>query len=99
MASPDIGSRCSAGGQKTSPAWKPDRGAVNSYGRVREQARIQVEARQSGEGKFELLPVEDGFGLTCLPGPSPGDIFFDLEGDSFVGEHGLEYLFGSLLSG
>ena len=75
-------------------AWKPDRGAVNSYGRVREQARIQVEARQSGEGKFELLPVEDGFGLTCLPEPSTGDIFFDLEGDSFVGEHGLEYLFG-----
>ncbi len=79
-------------------AWKPDRGAVNSYGRVREQARIQVEARQSGEGKFELLPVEDGFGLTCLPGPSPGDIFFDLEGDSFVGEHGLEYLFGYVFS-
>ena len=75
-------------------AWKPDRGAVNSYGRMREQARIQVEARQSGEGKFELLPVEDGFGLTCLPEPSTGDIFFDLEGDSFVGEHGLEYLFG-----
>ena len=79
-------------------AWKPDRGAVNSYGRVREQARIQVEARQGGEGKFELLPVEDGFGLTCLPEPSPGDIFFDLEGDSFVGEHGLEYLFGYVFS-
>ena len=79
-------------------AWKPDRGAVNSYGRVREQARIQVEARQSGEGKFELLPVENGFGLTCLPEPSTGDIFFDLEGDSFVGEHGLEYLFGYVFS-
>ena len=79
-------------------AWKPDRGAVNSYGRVREQARIQVEARQGGKGKFELLPVEDGFGLTCLPEPSPGDIFFDLEGDSFVGEHGLEYLFGYVFS-
>ena len=79
-------------------AWKPDRGAVNSYGRVREQARIQVEARQGGEGKFELLPVENGFGLTCLPEPSTGDIFFDLEGDSFVGEHGLEYLFGYVFS-
>ena len=79
-------------------AWKPDRGAVNSYGRVREQARIQVEARQGGKGKFELLPVEDGFGLTCLPEPSTGDIFFDLEGDSFVGEHGLEYLFGYVFS-
>ena len=74
--------------------WKPERGSANSYGRVREQARIQVEARESGEYKFELLSVKHGFGLTCLPEPSPGDIFFDLEGDPFVGEHGLEYLFG-----
>jgi uncharacterized protein len=76
--------------------WKPDRGAADTYVRVREQARIQFEARQAGAGKFELLPVEAGFGLTRLPEPSPGDIFFDLEGDPFVGEHGLEYLFGYL---
>ena len=44
--------------------WKPDRGSIDSYGRVREQARLQVEARETGERKFELLPVEDGFGLT-----------------------------------
>ncbi|TGV90198.1 nuclease, partial [Mesorhizobium sp. M2D.F.Ca.ET.145.01.1.1] len=37
---------------------------------------------------------EAGFGLSCLPEPSDGDIFLDLEGDPFVGEHGLEYLFG-----
>ena len=78
--------------------WKPERGSVNSYGRAREQARIQFEARESGEGKFELLPVENGFGLTCLPEPSSGDIFFDLEGDPFVGEQGLEYLFGYVSS-
>ncbi|CFX30143.1 conserved protein of unknown function [Candidatus Filomicrobium marinum] len=75
-------------------SWKPDRGSADSYERIREQARIQVEARQSGERKFELLPVLEGLGLTRLPEPSPGDIFFDLEGDPFVGEHGLEYLFG-----
>ncbi len=74
--------------------WKPERGSIHSYSRVREQARVQVEARKSGEGKFELLPVEEGFGLTCLPEPSNADIYFDLEGDPFVGEHGLEYLFG-----
>lgn len=74
--------------------WEPERGSANSYGRVREQARIQVEARKSGKCKFESLPVKRGFGLSCLPEPSPGDIFFDLEGDPFVGEHGLEYLFG-----
>jgi predicted RecB family nuclease len=67
---------------------------VDDYERIREQARIQVEARRSGERKFERLPIAEGFGLTRLPEPSPGDIFFDLEGDPFVGEHGLEYLFG-----
>lgn len=74
--------------------WKPDRGSADSYVRIREQARIVTEARAAGVGKFELLPIVAGFGLTRLPEPSDGDIFFDLEGDPFVGEHGLEYLFG-----
>ena len=76
--------------------WKPDRGSAGSYTRVREQARIQVEARESGGARFELLSLEAGFGLTRLPEPSEGDIFLDLEGDPFVGEQGLEYLFGYL---
>src|ERR1700676_50480 len=38
--------------------WKPDRGSADSYIRIREQARIVVEARAAGAGKFELLPVE-----------------------------------------
>ncbi len=74
--------------------WKPDRGSADTYCRIREQARVQVEARATGERKFELLEVESGFGLARLPEPSDGDIFLDLEGDPFVGEHGLEYLFG-----
>ncbi len=74
--------------------WKPERGSVLSYQRIREQARLQYDARTTGEGKFELLGVEKGFGLTCMPQPSKGDVFLDLEGDPFVGEHGLEYLFG-----
>jgi predicted RecB family nuclease len=74
--------------------WKPDRGSSDSYVRVREQARIVVEARAAGTRKFELLPIVTGFGLTRLPEPSDGDVFLDLEGDPFVGEHGLEYLFG-----
>lgn len=77
-------------------AWKPERGSADSYVRIREQARIQVEARNSGERKFELLPVEPGFGLTLLPAPSSGDVFLDFEADPFVGEGGLEYLFGYL---
>jgi uncharacterized protein len=79
--------------------WKPERGAADSYVRVREQARVQLEARQSGSRKFELLPVVADFGLTRLPEPSAGDIFLDLEGDPFVGEHGLEYLFGYWVGG
>ncbi|MER8472752.1 TM0106 family RecB-like putative nuclease [Mesorhizobium sp. M1328] len=74
--------------------WKPSRGARFSYERIREQARLQVAGREAGTLLHELLPVESGFGLACLPEPSPGDVFFDLEGDPFAGEGGLEYLFG-----
>jgi uncharacterized protein len=76
--------------------WKPERGSAADYCRVHEQARIQVEAREAGELRFELLAVDAGFGLTRLPEPSEGDIFLDLEGDPFSGEHGLEYLVGYL---
>jgi predicted RecB family nuclease len=75
-------------------SWKPDRGSATSYVRVREQARLQIEARDTGVGRFELLAIEAGFGLCALPEPSTGDIFLDLEGDPFVGERGQEYLFG-----
>jgi uncharacterized protein len=74
--------------------WKPERGSVSSYVRVREQARVQVEGRETGENRYELLPLQIGFGLSRLPAPSAGDIFLDFESDPFVGEHGLEYLLG-----
>ncbi|PWK63053.1 TM0106 family RecB-like putative nuclease [Aminobacter sp. AP02] len=79
--------------------WKPARGAASSYVRIREQARIQVEGRVAGHLLHEVLPVEPGFGLCRLPEPDAGDIFFDLEGDPFVGEAGLEYLFGYAFQG
>lgn len=78
--------------------WKPERGAVHSYVRIREQARIQIAGRTAGEPIFEVLPVVPGLGLSYLPAPSAGDIFLDLEGDPFVGEGGLEYLFGYLVA-
>ncbi|MBI1318338.1 MAG: TM0106 family RecB-like putative nuclease [Candidatus Hydrogenedens sp.] len=74
--------------------WKPQRGNPLSYERAREQARIQIESREADELRYELLPVVPETGLTLLPEPSPGDIYFDIESDAFVGEHGLEYLFG-----
>ncbi|MGO4118722.1 TM0106 family RecB-like putative nuclease [Rhizobium ruizarguesonis] len=75
-------------------AWKPQRGAVQSLVKSREQARIQEEARTISQPLFELLPIQPALGLAALPEPDFGDVFFDLEGDPFVGEHGLEYLFG-----
>ena len=35
-----------------------------------------------------------GLGLAALPEPSVGDLFFDIEGDPYVGDSGLEYLLG-----
>jgi predicted RecB family nuclease len=78
--------------------WRPDRSAARSYEKIREQARIQVEGRTSGAVLYEILPPVAGFGLSRLPDPSEGDIFFDFEGDPFVGDGGLEFLFGYLYS-
>ena len=74
--------------------WTPARGAAQSYEKAREQARIQIESREAGTVQFELLPAIPETGLCLLPAPSDGDIFFDIEGDPHVGEHGFEYLFG-----
>lgn len=74
--------------------WKPERGSRESLTRVREQARIQLESKACGELRYEMLAPVAGFGLNCLPEPCDGDIFLDFEGDSFVGQHGLEYLLG-----
>ena len=60
-------------------AWKPARGAKEGYGRVREQARIQLDGRAQDRTLHELLPIEPGRGLALLPAPSPGDVFLDLE--------------------
>ena len=76
--------------------WKPKRGSLQSYERAREQARVQVEGRSAGRALYEALRPAPDIGLARLPAPSPGDIFFDLEADPFVGEDGLEYLFGYL---
>ena len=74
--------------------WKPERGAVQTYERIREQARVQIVAREAGTPVYEPLEPMAGYGLARLPEPSAGDVFFDLEGDPYVGDGGLEYLFG-----
>lgn len=57
------------------------------------QARLQLQHRRTNTHTFELLPREPGRGFFRLPKPSAGDVFFDVEGDPFVGD-GLTYLFG-----
>jgi predicted RecB family nuclease len=73
-------------------------GAPNaaSLRRMREQARVQYEGRIRGGAPYHelLLPVQEGEGLAALPEPSPGDLFFDLEGNPFAFTYGIEYLFG-----
>jgi predicted RecB family nuclease len=77
----------------------PRRGAVESYVRVREQARLQVAGRMQGAPVHELLPIAPDRGLARLPAPSHGDIFLDLEGDPFARDGGREYLFGLVIVG
>jgi predicted RecB family nuclease len=78
-------------------AFKPDRGSVNSYVRVREQARLQLDSRGKTPPLHELLDIIPGEGLCRLPEPSAGDIFLDLEGDNIAFEGGREYLFGLVM--
>jgi uncharacterized protein len=74
---------------------KPKHGSREAIERVREQARVQVTGRTERRLVHEpLLPVAEGLGLCRLPEPSADDMFVDLEGDPFVGESGLQYLFG-----
>ena len=81
-----------------------ERVTAEALERVHEQARIQVEGEDAAEVRWELLQPErdkDGRlvpdrGLLALPEPSEGDLFFDIEGDPFALEDGVEYLFGIL---
>lgn len=74
--------------------FRPRRGAADTYVRVREQARVQLLGRTTGQPVQELLPISPDQGLSRLPAPSPGDLFLDLEGDPFARDGGREYLFG-----
>ena len=95
LATQSIGTVAELGNTPLPLTFKPRRGAKESYVRIREQARLQVEARLAGTPVFELIqPIEPEKGLCRLPQPSPGDLFLDLEGDPFAGENGREYLFG-----
>lgn len=73
---------------------KPERGNLETFLTVHAQAKIQLKGREERKLVHELLPVAAGRGFNRLPEPSRGDIYFDIEGDPFFGQGGLEYLLG-----
>ncbi|GAB3629980.1 hypothetical protein PTE30175_04877 [Pandoraea terrae] len=72
--------------------------ARETLDKLRHQASLQYQARQTGENQLELLPVDPDAsrGFARLPAPDAGDLFFDMEGNPLE-EGGLEYLFGLYL--
>lgn len=73
---------------------KLKRGSIESFERVRKQARMQWLTRAQRQPLFELLPIDPMQGLCTLPLPSAGDVFLDIEGNPFAESGGREYLFG-----
>ncbi|WP_158648001.1 TM0106 family RecB-like putative nuclease [Nocardioides houyundeii] len=80
----------------TSSTTAPPGLAVGTYELHRAQAALQLDQMASGE---VTATVRDEQAILRLPEPSPGDIFFDFEGDPLYSEGdprdwGLEYLWG-----
>jgi predicted RecB family nuclease len=74
--------------------FKPSRGSVITYTKLREQARLQNESRTQKRPVYETLPLIPGAGFFKLPEPNEWDVYLDLEGDPLVDPSGREYIFG-----
>lgn len=75
--------------------FSPSRGSIETFNKLREQARVQNESRRNGyKPIYETLAVEEDKGLNKLPEPSENDIYLDFEGDRMVEPDGLEYMIG-----
>lgn len=77
----------------------PTKGAVETYIKLREQARVQFQSREFKINIHETLELVTGKGFYNLPKPSLNDIYLDLEGDPMVDPNGLEYLIGWFFQG
>ncbi|QBI54299.1 TM0106 family RecB-like putative nuclease [Streptomonospora litoralis] len=74
-----------------------------SFARLRDQAALQVRqdaTRTASDPQGTVIAeVYAEEGLAALPAPSPGDVFFDMEGYPYydgADGRGLEYLFGAV---
>src|SRR6202022_223090 len=66
-----------------------------AFARLRQQAKLQIQRKEASELTYEVLaPLGEHLGFQALPEPTPADLFFDMEGDPFVGDAALEYLLG-----
>ena len=77
----------------TTPDTKIPHLSDDVFQRLRSQAALQHHKATTGEDKYEIIPFAEGKGLTRMPMPNEGDLFFDMEGDPLYPK-GLEYLFG-----
>ena len=70
---------------------------VDVWERLQEQAGLQLHRRETGRIQLVLQKPKPESGFALLPNPSPGDLFFDFEGNPFWDSSGgLEYLWGIL---
>lgn len=73
---------------------KPQRGNRETFLRKQSQAKVQLDGRYQNRLLYELIQAEAGRGLNRLPEPGDGDVYFDIEGDAFFEDGGLEYVLG-----
>jgi predicted RecB family nuclease len=76
------------------PAKPPAQLGLERFEYLRRQAGLQVESRTTGKPTHLNLKPMAKSGYALLPEPSVGDVYFDLEGDPYVGDEGIEYLWG-----
>ena len=71
--------------------------ASEVLGRLKTQAKLQIESKVVGQPQYHMREVDPSngkLGLLMLPPASPNDVFFDIEGFPLA-EGGLEYLLGA----
>ena len=87
-----------------------DGAGPGALARIQAQANIQVRGERLKQAISERIPpprdregkLAANQGLLMLPKPSPGDLFFDIEGDPFFESDevdGIDYLFGVIEPG
>jgi uncharacterized protein len=69
-----------------------------TFTKLQAQAQLQLASRNCRQPLWEPrepIAEEPRRGLALLPPPSPGDVFFDMEGFPYA-QDGLEYLWGAV---